>query len=114
MWGRSSHLVIVRACLSAASGSFLIICVTTFPGRFPACFQRVGDAHEVEQFTGDEIGYVVDGGGQEVKAGVGGGENSAGIAEDLVVIQIDWRQRHLTMAEHELAPFLERYGSRPG
>src|SRR3569623_1636319 len=75
--------------------------------RVPTRVQRVAHPNEIQQLAGDEVDDLGDRGRVEVEAGVGGAEEDAGVAQRLVVVDVDRRQRHLAVDEDEAAALLE-------
>src|SRR5688572_21435843 len=82
--------------------------------RVPAGVEDVLHADEVEQFPRDEVDDLTDGRRVEIETRVRRSENHAGFAEDLVVVHVDRRQRHLAVNQHELAPLLQRHRGGAG
>jgi len=81
--------------------------------RVPARVERVAHADEVQQLAGHEIDDLAERRGVEVQARVARREDDAGVAEDLVVIHVDRRERHLAVREDQLPPLLQRHGGGP-
>src|SRR5687768_6692117 len=109
-WISKSSPIITDSSATRESTSMCPSC--QFHGRaeilgVPSRFEVMGDADQVQQFTGYEINHLADGRRIQVEAGVGGTEDDARVAEGLVVVDIDGRQRHLAVDEDEAAALLE-------
>ena len=72
------------------------------------------DAEQVEGFAGDEVDEVVDGLWVEVEAGVGGGDDGAGLGEGLHVVDVDEIEGGFSVADDEGASFFEGDGGGAG
>ncbi len=71
-------------------------------------------AHKVQQFPSHKIDDVSDATGVEIKPRIGRGDDRAGVGENLVIINVDRRQRHLPVRQDQPPPLLQRHRRRPG
>jgi hypothetical protein len=80
----------------------------------PSGVEVVRDMEEIEEFAGDEIDEVGHGCGVEVEAGVGGGEDDAGVSQGFVVGDVDGAEGHFAVADDEFAALFEGDGGGAG
>ena len=70
----------------------------------------MGDLQQIEGLADGEVDEFVDGGGEEVESGVGGGDDGAGEGEGAHVFDVDEVEGGLAVADDEGVALFERHG----